>query len=130
VSLADDEQFYRRAMRRIYRNLVAVSIAGVVAALVWQGWEAGAGFAVGAAISTLSFRWLHRFVDAMGASSEARPKGRLAWLLGFRYLIFGFGAYVIVKYFGINAVAVVAGLFVVVAAVLAEIIFELVYART
>jgi hypothetical protein len=130
VSQTDDEQFYVRAIHRIYRNLLVVSVSGAVAAFAWRGWPAGAGFALGAAASALSFRWLHRLVDALGAGGQIRPKARLAWLLGFRYLIFGMAAYVIVRYFGINAVAVVAGLFVVVAAVLAEIVFELIYART
>jgi hypothetical protein len=130
VSAEADEAFYRAAMARIYRLLVVVSIAGTVFAFAWKGWPAGGGFALGAAASTLSFRWLHRLVNALGARGQQSGKGRLAWLFGFRYLIFGLSAYVIVKYFGINPVAVVLGLFAAAAAVLIEILFELIYART
>jgi hypothetical protein len=128
--VADDEAFYRAAMGRIYRLLVAVSITGTLAALAWKGWQASAGFALGAAASTVSFRWLHRLVNALGGRNEHAGKTRLAWLFGFRYLIFGFGAYVIVKYFGISPVSVILGLFAAAAAVLIEILFELIYART
>lgn len=130
MSEASEELYYRAAMRRIYRNLLLVSVAGTAAALAWKGWQAGAGFAVGAGASALSFRWLHGVVDALGTSGATRTKAKWAWLLGFRYLIFGLAAYAIVRYFGINAVAVVCGLLVVIAAVLVEIVFELIYART
>ena len=116
-------------MRRIYRNVIWIGIAGALAALAWKGWAAGAGFLAGAAASGLNFRWLHRLVDSLGAVAPAPRKARIAWLFGLRYLIFGTAAYVIVKFFGVNLVAVLAGLLAAVAAVMVEILYELVYAR-
>jgi hypothetical protein len=131
VTAPSDEQHYAAALRRIYRSLLVVSAAGITVAFAWKGWRAGAGFTAGAVASAVSFRWLHRLVDSVGEPGNPRPKGRLAWLFGFRYLIFGAAAYAIVRYFGISAGAVVCGLLVVVAAVLIEIVFELItYART
>ena len=125
-----EEGFYPAAMRRIYRILAVVSVAGVIGAILLRGVSHGVGFAIGAAASAISFRFMHRAVDALGMQEGKRPSMLAAWLFGFRYLVFGAIAYVIVKYFSISAVAVVTGLLVVVAAVLVEIIFELLYDRT
>jgi hypothetical protein len=131
VSDSDQELFYRDAMRRIYLNLLWVSAAGTAAALIFAGWRASAGFAAGAAVSAVNFRWFHRLVDALGPTQPpSRSMAGMAWFLGFRYLIFGLGAYAIVRYFRIQPAALVAGLLVVVAAVLLEILYELIYART
>ena len=46
-----------------------------------------------------------------------------------RYVLLGGGAYVILKYSAISLPAALAGLFVSVAAVIVEILFELAYAR-
>ena len=125
-----EEAFYPAAMRRIYRILAVVSVAGILGAIFLRGVSHGIGFAIGAAASAVSFRFMHRAVDMLGRQDGKRPRMLAAWLFGFRYLIFGVMGYVIVKYFSISAVAVVTGLLVVVAAVLVEIIFELLYART
>jgi hypothetical protein len=50
-------------------------------------------------------------------------------ILPLRYVLFGAGGYVIVKYFRVDVMAALVGLFVAVAAVMVEIIFELIYAR-
>jgi hypothetical protein len=50
-------------------------------------------------------------------------------VLGFRYLILGAGAYVILRLSKISLMAVLAGVFVLTAAVFVEVIFEIVYAR-
>jgi hypothetical protein len=54
----------------------------------------------------------------------------VAVVFGLRYLILAAGAYAIVKYSELSLAAALAGLFVAVAAVLVEILFELVYAGT
>ena len=55
---------------------------------------------------------------------------RVAILAGLRYLILGGAAYVIVRFTPISLPAALAGLFVAAGAVIVEILFELVYART
>jgi hypothetical protein len=47
--------------------------------------------------------------------------------VALRYLLLGAGGYVIVKVFGMNAIAAIAGLFVPVAAIIVEILYELVH---
>ena len=121
-----DDKSYDRVTSRIFRVMLAIGAAGALAALAWRGWAAGAGFALGAAISWLNFRWLKHAVDGLSGRS-ARP--RLAVLAGFRYLVLGGTAYVILRYSSISLPAALAGLFVSVAAVIVEILFELAYAR-
>jgi hypothetical protein len=53
----------------------------------------------------------------------------MAVILGLRYVILGGIAYGILKYSAVSLPAMFWGLFVTVAAVILEILFELVYAR-
>ena len=123
---AADERFFHRAHERILRNLWALAIGGSGAAFVFRGWRWGAGFALGAAISGINFRWWKRVTEAMG---NPPPRARWAVILGLRYLLLAGGAYVILRFTPISVRAALAGLFVAVAAVIVEILAELVYAR-
>ena len=119
-----DDGFYERVTLRIFRATLAIAATGSLVALLWLGWASGAGFALGAAISWINFRWLKHAVDGL-AGKRARP--RLAVLAGFRYLLLGGAAYVILEYSSISLRATLVGLFVSVTAVIAEIFFEVVY---
>jgi hypothetical protein len=136
ASPGDDSFFYAAAERRIWRLQLALAPVGAAAA--W--WLAGAGaaiaFAVGAAVSGLNFLWLTQAVDALveaataaGASAAplaTRRKRRLVvWKFVGRYLLIGVAAYVILKHTAWSAAALFAGLFLFVAAVLAEIGWEI-----
>ena len=123
-----DDGFYERVTSRIFRVTLAIAAAGTMAALAWRGWRVGAGFALGAAISWINFRWLKHAVDSLsGKRAQRAPRPRLALLAGFRYLILGAAAYAILRYSSISLRATLAGLFVSVTAVIVEIFFEVVY---
>jgi hypothetical protein len=123
-----DDDFYERVTSRIFRVTLALAAAGTVAALAWRGWRVGAGFALGSAISWINFRWLKHAVDALGGKPAQRaPRSRLAVLAGFRYLLLGGAAYVILRFSSISLGAMLAGLFVSVTAVIVEIFFEVAY---
>ena len=119
-----DDGFYERVTSRIFRVTLAIAATGSLVALLWLGWASGAGFALGAAISWVNFRWLKHAVDGL---SGQRAPSRLAVLAGFRYLLLGGAAYVILRYSSISLRATLAGLFVSVTAVIVEIFFEVVY---
>lgn len=124
-----DQQFYERAVGRIYHHIVWLAIAGTMVA-AWQGgmgWAAG--FLIGATASALNFRWLHHMVDSIGETKKKQSKA-LGCFLGSRYVLFGVTGYVIVRYFRVDIMAALVGLFVAVAAVMVEIVYELLYART
>jgi hypothetical protein len=122
-----DEQFFDRALERISKAMFALAAGGALVALIWRGWTWGAGFAVGAIASWLNFRWIKQVVDALGGKRPTRK--RVAVLAGLRYLLLGGGAYVIFRVSSISVPATLVGLFVAVAAVIVEILFQLVYAR-
>ena len=113
--------------RRVWWLIVAVGAAGSAAGLGIWGLKAAAGFAVGAAISAANYRWLKRTVDLIG--SGERPR-KASGLLALRYLILGVGAYATINFFDLNVLAVLSGTLAAVAAVILEILYELIYART
>jgi hypothetical protein len=121
--------FFEEAYRRLFRFMAVVVALGAIAAFVWKGLPGGVGFLVGAAFSVVNFRWLKQLTDALGRKGPPKQLWR-AVVFGGRYFLFGAVAYVIVKMFGINLLAVLAGLLVASAAVLLEIVYELIYART
>jgi len=124
--MAPDPLSFEGAAARIGRILIVVSVVGTFGALAVGGWKSGAGFLLGAAVSGLNYHWLHKLVEALGAGGHPRYR---SVILGFRYLILGGGAYVIVRLSPISVKAVLAGLFVLTAALFVEVICEIVYAR-
>ncbi len=121
-----DELLYARAMRRAGMVMLAFSAAGTTAAFIWRGWTWGAGFALGAAASWLNFRWLKGVADSFGGK---RPRAYVMVFGTLRYVLLVAGAYAILRYSPISLPAALAGLFVAVAAVIVEAVFELAYAR-
>lgn len=124
-----DEVFLQCALRRIFRGAAVLGVAGAAAALWLGGWRSGLGFLLGAAGSGLNFYWLHRLVEGL-APGGRRPRKALLVLLATRYLVLGLGGYVTVRLFGLSLAAILVGLFVPVAAIIVEIVYELVYAGT
>lgn len=124
-----DELFYQRALRRIYLNMLCLAVAGTLFTVWRAGWTWGLGFLLGATASALNFRWLHETVDSIGPGGK-KPRRGLSIVLSLRYVIFGLIGYIVVRYFRIDIMAALVGLFVAVAAVLLEIVYELIYART
>ncbi len=125
-----DQAHYDRAARRIGHWLLGFSVGGAVAAWIYGGWQWGLGFLVGAGASALNFRWLKQVAESLGSGGKRRPRARTAILMGLRYLLLATGAYVILRFSALSLPAALAGLFVAVAAVIFEILFELIYAGT
>lgn len=121
-----DDGLFERVVGRITRILVLLGVAGTLAAFGMGGWSGAAGFALGGATSWVSFRWLKQVVGALGAHHPAR---RLAVKTALRYFLIGGAAYVIVKYTVVSLRAALAGLLLSTAAVIVEILIELIYAR-
>jgi hypothetical protein len=126
MTTAPDRLSFESASARIGRAVTVVAALGTCGALALGGWKTGAGFLLGALISGLNYHWLHKLVRDLGP--DTRPRYR-SLILGFRYLILGGGAYVILRVSPISLRAVLAGLFVLTVAVFVEVIFEFVYAR-
>ena len=126
-----DQAFLERALVRIHRLIALLSIAGFVASSVYGGWKWAVGFGLGAAASWINFRWLRQMVDSLGQATAGKPpRARVAVFLGLRYLLLAAAGYVILNYSKLSVAAGLIGLFVPAAAVILEILFELVYAGT
>jgi len=103
-----------------------LAAVGCLVCLILRGWRWAVAYLLGAAASYLNFRWLKRVVDALGGAMTSRPSPKFAILIGLRYLLLGAGAYAIVSFTSLSLPAALIGLFVPVAAVIMEIVFELV----
>ena len=128
----DPEQlFIGRALGRIQLLIAFLSGTGALAALVYGGWRWALGYILGAAAGYLNFRWLKKLVDSLAEAAGGKPpRARVAVFLGLRYLLLAAGGYVILNFSTLSLAAAALGLFVPVAAVILEILFELIYAGT
>jgi len=128
----DPEQlFVGRALGRIQFLIVFLSGAGTLVTVAYGGWRWSLGFIVGAAAGYLNFRWLKKLVDSLGEAAHGKPpRARVAVFLGLRYLLLAAGGYVILNFSALSLAAALIGLFVPAAAVVLEILFELIYAGT
>jgi hypothetical protein len=123
--------FYDRALARIVRWMLTLAAIGTVAVWFHGGWRWSAGFLAGSLVSYLSFRGLQRVAQSLGPATEAKPpRARVAILMGVRYLLLAAGGYAIVRFSTLSLTAALLGLFVSAAAVILEILYELIYART
>jgi ATP synthase I chain len=131
-TMTEDESFYSAAERRIEYLTIGIGAAGALGALAIWGIRAGAGVAIGALLSWLNFRWMKQGITTLARLSTAQsdaekthiPKSAYAKFLG-RYVLLIVVAYVILRGFRSMGLALLAGLFAAVAAVLAELIFQL-----
>lgn len=121
-----DDLEYQRVVGRITRIILLLGAVGVVAAFAMGGWTWAAGFALGGVVSWLSFRWLKQVVGSLGVD---HPAPNVAAKAVLRYGMLAILGYVIVKYTVVNRSAALAGLLLSTAAVLVEILIELIYAR-
>ncbi len=108
--------------------MASIGAAGVILFLFWRGWQWSAGFALGAAASWLNFRWLKKLVDSLGqaATGVKPPKARAAIVLGLRYALLAAAGYAILRFSEISLAAALLGLFVSAAAVVIEILYQLI----
>jgi hypothetical protein len=111
--------------------MIVLTVVGALSAFQVGGWRVALGFLIGAVFSALNFRFFIRIVNVVGEpTGKSRPRGASAVFLGARYLLFGLIGYAILRFFEVSIPAALAGCFVCVAAVVLEILYELIYAGT
>ena len=112
--------------------MAGLAVSGTAAALIWGGGAWGIGFMTGAIFSAVNFWFWHRMVQRVGqapADGDELRKSSVI-LFGIRYFLFVGGVYATIRYFEASVTAALMGIFVAVAAVLLEILFELFYGTT
>jgi len=134
--MAESASTYVAAEQRIEWMTVALGLAGAAFVFLRWGWRPGAGVALGAALAWLNFRWLKQGVTALVKLSTAQANSEHARVPLVVYAKF-FGrfallllvVYVILSRSWLPVAAVLGGLFAVVAAVMIELMWELVRGR-
>ncbi len=131
--MIDPEFFGERAQRRVEYLTLGLGAAAAIAAFFWRGWPEALGIVLGAAVAWLNFRWLRRFVAwvariALPQAGQEKPRmpRRVYWQMIARYALLALVLYVILIRFYWPALAFVCGLFSLAAAVLLEVIGELI----
>jgi hypothetical protein len=122
--LGSEPGSYDGFIRRVQWIILALGLAGAVALSILQGIRTGGAFLVGSAISFSSFWGWQRVVDGLGPNP--RQRGRMFFVLRLIALV-GL-AWVIIKYLQLNVAAAAMGLLVSGAAVVLELIYEMIYA--
>src|SRR5687768_17205508 len=83
---------------RVNWIMAVLAVAGTAVAGVYFGLAGALGFAAGAVISFLNFRWLAGLAFALGAREGEVKKSWSTVFLALRYLIFAGVGYVIFRY--------------------------------
>jgi small-conductance mechanosensitive channel len=123
------EAFYAGAMTRIPRFMLALAGALTFAAWLRHGWHIALGFACGCAIAYLNFYWLEHVVNGLAervsqtGQSESSSGVVLRFLL--RYFLMAVGAYVIFSVSPASLYGLFAGLFLPVAGIACEAVYEM-----
>ena len=133
MAMAEAENFYAAAERRVERLTAVIGLAGAALALAFAGWVWAAGVALGAGLTWANFRWLKAGVSALVQSSVAQagaervhiPRSVYVKFFG-RYALLLAVVYVILSRSVLPLAGLVGGLFAAVAAVVAEVVWELV----
>ena len=123
------EHFYSSALTRI-RGFMTVLAPLLVAVAWWSfGLRPAIGFVFGCAIAYINFYWLKRVIAgfaerATGAATSQSGQGIVFRFL-LRYVLMALGAYVILTVSPASLNGLLAGLFLPVAAILCEAVYEL-----
>jgi len=131
--MTDNSAFYAAAERRIEYLTLAIGAAAAVCAAIFWSPSASAGLAFGTLLSWLNFRWMRHGVGVLARLSIAQegvenprvPRRTYVKMIG-RYALLIIGAYVILRSFGSMANGFLCGLFAAVAAVIVELVGQLV----
>jgi ATP synthase I chain len=122
------DAFYAGALERMTRFMPVLALLGCGALWMFLGWRMALGFTCGCAIAYLNFHWLKRVVAALAdkvVHSNLAPssKGVVARFI-LRYFLMAAVAYVIFTVLPAGLNGLFAGLFLPVAAVFCEAVYE------
>lgn len=133
--MIDPNFFGERSQRRVERLTLALGLLGAIAAFFWRGWPEAAGVLLGGVVAWVNFRWMRQFVShvakislAQAGQEKPRMPNRIFLQMFGRYALLGLALYVMLMRFYWPVVAFVCGLFALVAAVLLEVLGEVVLA--
>ena len=122
------ESFSSGALGRIRRFMLVWAAGGTIAAALMRGWRVALGVLIGCALAYLNFDWLKSVVAATAdrITLTERARGGTGIVVRFllRYALLAAAAYVIFKISRASLHGFLTGIFLPVAAILTEAIYE------
>jgi len=126
---ADGDSFQSGALSRISNSMVVLAVVFSAAAWGVYGWRIALGFVCGCAIAYLNFHWLKRVVTALAdrVTAAGHPQSSKGIVLRFllRYFLMAVAAYAIFTVSRASLYGLFAGLFLPVAGIACEAVYEL-----
>lgn len=108
--------------------MLVIGIGATVAAWVAQGWRYGIGVLLGCAIAWVNFFWLKQAVNALAdrvtATGHKQSAGGVVAKFLLRYALIALAAYAIFRVSKDSLYGLLGGLFLTVAAILCEAVYE------
>jgi hypothetical protein len=118
------------AIARLPHWILGLAVVGTLAATIVWGFRIGGGFLLGSLGAWVNLRLLIRAVDRIGRltlngnAKDVRP-GQRAVAVFIQLMALVLGAFVILRFSGFNKTAALCGFLVCPAAVILEIVYEL-----
>ena len=131
MEAAPDQNRLDSAVARLPRWILALAVVGTVSAAGFYGIRTAGGFLLGAIAAWVNLGMIERAVNrighlaAAGDTRSVKPR-RKGFLLFIQFTGLILAAFVILSYSGFRAITVICGFLVCPAAVLLEIVYELV----
>jgi hypothetical protein len=126
------EQFYSGALDRIRRFMAAIGVVATVVVAIFFGWKVGIGLALGCVIAWVNFYWLKQAVSALAdrvtATGRSQSSSGVVARFLLRYALIALGGYAIFRVSRDSLYGLLGGLFLTVAAILCEAVYEVVVA--
>ena len=124
------EKFYSGALDRIRQLMAAIGVVATVIVWLALGWKIAIGLALGCLIAWVNFYWLKQAVSALAdrVTSTGRRQSGGGIVLRFllRYALIALAAYGIFAVSRDSLYGLLGGLFLTVAAILCEAVYEVV----
>ncbi len=121
--------FYEAALTRIPRFMLVLALLFTIPAWLRFGWRMALGFAVGCGIAYVNFHWLKKVVmalaDRITQTGQTQSGGGIVLRFLLRYFLIALAAYVIFTVFPASLYGLFAGLFLPVAGIACEAVYEL-----
>lgn len=118
---------FDKGIARIPSLILALGVTGTGLAGWFGGFPYAAAFFAGAGAAYFNFRLLERFVNRLGElAAAAKPVKASGVRVFIQFALFVLGAFVILRISGFNVVAALYGFLVCPAAVMVEILYELI----
>lgn len=105
--------------------MAGLTVAGMVVALCWGDFRVAGGFGLGAAVALLGYSWLHKAVVRLMDAGGERPSNLTLGKIVIRYPLAIAAIFIFYRENWLPFEAVLAGLFVPVAGVFAESLYQI-----